>query len=287
MDPERVGGIFGVMATTTSPIGDLVREWRRRRHLSQLDCALKADISARHLSFVETGRARPSREMVLHLAERLDVPLRQRNALLLAAGYAPAFAERPFGDPALAAARAALERLLAAHEPYPALLIDRHWNLAAANRAAAPLVACVAPALREPPINVLRNSLHPDGLAPKIANLPEWRAHLLGRLRRQIDLTGDPFLVELSRELEGYPVPGRPDARWAEHGDPQVLVPLRLTLPAGTLDLISTTMVFGTPLDVTLSELALETFFPADAATAAALRQMAESASGSTGSRVG
>lgn len=264
------------MATTTSPVGDLVREWRRRRHLSQLAFALRADISARHLSFVETGRSRPSREMVLHLAERLDVPLRQRNVLLLAAGYAPAFPERPLDDPALAGARAAMERLLTAHEPYPALAIDRHWNLVAANRAIAPLIKCVAPALRQPPVNVLRNSLHPEGLAPRIANLREWRAHLFARLRRQMDLTGDPALVELWRELQGYPIPGGPEAFSAEHGDPPVVVPLRLTLPAVTLNLISTTMVFGTPLDITLSELALETFLPADAATAAALRQMAE-----------
>jgi len=257
---------------SASPVGSIFREWRRRRHLSQLDLALSADISARHLSFVETGRSQPSREMVLHLAERLDVPLRQRNELLLAAGFAPAFPERPLDDPALAAAREAMERLLAAHEPYPALAIDRHWNVVAANRATEPLSACVAPKLREPPVNVLRNSLHPEGLAPKIANLPEWRAHLLSRLRHQIDAAPDPVLVALLQELLSYPVPEGAPA--ADPGNAPV-VPMRLALPIGTLNLISTTMVFGTPLDVTLSELALEAFYPADAETGALLRRLA------------
>ena len=257
---------------TPGPVGSIFRDWRRRRHLSQLELSLSADISARHLSFIETGRSQPSREMVLHLAERLDVPLRQRNELLLAAGYAPAFPERSIDDPALASAREAIERLLTAHEPYPAVAIDRHWNVVSANRATAPLIECVAPKLREPPVNVLRNSLHPEGLAPKIGNLPEWRAHLLSRLRRQIDLVGDPVLVELLSELLSYPLPKGADPP-SEHLRSPV-VPMRLRLPMGTLNLISTTMVFGTPLDVTLSELALETFFPADAETAALLRRL-------------
>jgi transcriptional regulator with XRE-family HTH domain len=276
LDSGRRRSIFIGMATASSPVGELFREWRRRRHLSQLDFALKADISARHLSFVETGRARPSREMVLHLAERLEVPLRDRNALLLAAGYAPAFRERPLDDPALAAAREAVDRLLAAHEPYPALALDRHWNAVAANRAIAPLIQCVAPGLQKPPVNVLRNSLHPDGLASKIANLAEWRDHLLARLRRQIELTGDPVLVELLCELEDYPVPSGSHARGADAAEQPIVVTLRLVLPQGALNLISTTMVFGTPLDITLSELALETFFPADAATGALLRRLAD-----------
>jgi transcriptional regulator with XRE-family HTH domain len=258
---------------SSSPVGQIVREWRRRRRLSQLDLALTSDISTRHLSFVETGRSQPSREMVLRLAERLEVPLRQRNELLLAAGYAPAFLERPIDDPALTAARAAMERLLDAHEPYPALAIDRHWNLVAANRAVASLFECVSPALRQPPVNVLRNSLHPDGLASKIGNLHEWRAHLISRLRRQIDQRGDPVLVDLLGELRGYATGA--DAPASERDEAPV-VPLRLILPMGTLNLISTTMVFGTPLDVTLSELALESFFPAEAATAALLRRLAE-----------
>jgi transcriptional regulator with XRE-family HTH domain len=259
---------------TTSPVGSIFREWRRRRRRSQLALALAADVSARHLSFVETGRSQPSREMVLHLAERLEIPLRQRNELLLAAGYAPAFPERPIEDPALAAARDAMERLLAAHEPYPAVAIDRHWNVVSANRATAPLAECVGPKLREPPINVLRNSLHPEGLAPRIRNLHEWRAHLLSRLRRQIDLAPDPTLVELLQELLGYPA-GEGALPVPEPRD-SPLVPMRLELGIGTLNLISTTMVFGTPLDITLSELALESFFPADAETAALLRRLAD-----------
>jgi transcriptional regulator with XRE-family HTH domain len=257
-------------ATATRPVGEILREWRQRRRLSQLDLALQGDISTRHLSFIETGRSAPSRDMVLQLAERLEVPLRERNALLLAAGFAPAFPERPLEDPALAGAREAIELVLAGHEPYPALAIDRHWTLLAANRAVAPLLAGASPALLQPPLNVLRLSLHPEGLAPRIANLAEWRSHVFDRLRRQIERTADAVLADLLRELRAYPAPG-PEAP-AENGPPAVIIPLRYVTPAGTLNFISTTMVFGTPLDITLSELALETFFPADAATAAILR---------------
>jgi transcriptional regulator with XRE-family HTH domain len=264
------------MATATRPVGDLFREWRQRRRISQLDLALKADVSARHLSFVETGRSQPSREMVMHLAEQLDIPLRERNGLLLAAGYAPAFQERPLADPALAGARQAVERVLAGHEPYPALAVDRHWTLVAANRVVAPLMAGAAPSLLQPPVNVLRLSLHPEGVAPRIANLRQWRAHLLARLQRQIDVSGDRVLAELIDELRGYPIPNGPDERHgSEPGDAGVLVPLRLVTPAGVLGFISTTTVFGTPLEITLSELALEAFFPADAAAAAFLREVA------------
>jgi transcriptional regulator with XRE-family HTH domain len=265
------------MATATRPVGDLFREWRQRRRISQLDLALKADVSARHLSFVETGRSQPSREMVMHLAEQLDIPLRERNGLLLAAGYAPAFQERPLEDPALAGARQAVERVLAGHEPYPALAVDRHWTLVAANRVVAPLMAGAAPSLLQPPVNVLRLSLHPEGVAPRIANLRQWRAHLLARLQRQIDVSGDRVLAELIDELRGYPTPtGLGDERHgSELGDAGVLVPLRLVTPAGVLDFISTTTVFGTPLEITLSELALEAFFPAEAAAAAFLREVA------------
>src|SRR6266511_3126136 len=191
----------------TQPVGNLLRKWRERRRLSQLDLACEAEISTRHLSFLETGRSLPSREMVLRLAERLDVPLRERNALLVADGYAPAFPERQLDDPALQSARKAVDLVLAGHEPYPALAIDRHWNLIASNNAVPPLLGSVDPALLRPPVNVLRVSLHPAGLAPRIANLPEWRAHLLARLRHQIDLTADSVLVELMRELSGYPTP--------------------------------------------------------------------------------
>jgi transcriptional regulator with XRE-family HTH domain len=261
-------------ARTTRPAGDLLREWRQRRRLSQLDLALQADISSRHLSFIETGRAAPSRDMVLHLAEQLEVPLRERNALLLAAGFAPVFQERPLQDPELAGARQAVDLVLAGHEPYPALAVDRHWTLLAANRAVAPLQAGVSPALLQHPVNVLRLSLHPEGLAPRIANLQEWRGHLFARLRRQIDVSADPILAELLRELRAYPAGG---VAAAEPSHDSVVVPFRLVTPAGVLSFISTTTVFGTPVDVTLSELALETFFPADAATAAVLRTLTAS----------
>ena len=190
------------------PVGELLRGWRQRRRLSQLDLALEAEISSRHLSFLETGRSQPSRDMLLHLAERLDVPLRERNVLLTAAGYAPVFAERALTDPALQAARKAVELVLKGHEPFPALAVDRHWTLVAANAAVAPLLAGADPALLAPPVNVLRLSLHPNGLAPRIENLREWRAHLLERLRRQVELTADPVLAALMDELRAYPSPG-------------------------------------------------------------------------------
>jgi transcriptional regulator with XRE-family HTH domain len=265
------------MASSPSPVGDLLRQWRQRRRLSQLDLALGADISTRHLSFLETGRSRPSRDMVLHLAERLGVPLRERNSLLLAAGYAPAFGERPLSDPALESARAAVDRLLAAHEPYPALAVDRHWSMLAHNGAAGRLLTGVAPALLAPPVNVLRLSLHPEGVAPRILNLAEWRRHVFARLGHQVDLTGDPVLADLLSELRAYPAPVDPDPPAAEPSPTEVVLPLRLATPAGPLSLISTTTVFGTPVEVTLSELALETFFPADEASAALLRALAGS----------
>ncbi|WP_424627318.1 helix-turn-helix domain-containing protein [Bradyrhizobium sp. SYSU BS000235] len=253
-------------------IGDHLREWRQRRHLSQLDLASEAEISTRHLSFVETGRAAPSRDMVLRLAERLDVPLRERNVLLIAAGFAPAFPNRALDDPALGAARQAMETVLQAHEPHPALAVDRHWNLVAANRMVAPLLDGVAPSLLASPLNVLRVSLHPEGIAPRIVNLAEWSAHLLERLHRQCEATVDPGLIALHEELRGYPVPARKTPR--QGASETVLVPLQIRTANGVLSFISTTMVFGTPVDITLSELALETFFPADEATAGALQAM-------------
>lgn len=259
-----------------SPVGELLREWRQRRRLSQLDLALEADISTRHLSFVETGRSQPSREMLLHLAERLDIPLRERNILLTAAGYAAVFQERALADPALQAARKAIDLVLAGHEPYPALAIDRHWTLVAANAVVPRLLAGVEAALLAPPVNVLRLSLHPQGLAPRIANLVQWRAHLITRLHHQIDVTADPVLVALLAELREYPVPAA--AAPHPHAEPDyagVVVPLQLVMPSGTLSFLSTTTLFGTPVDITLSELAIESFFPADAATAAALQQLA------------
>ncbi len=185
--------------------GDLLREWRQRRRLSQLDLAIAADVSSRHLSFVETGRARPSSEMILHLADHLDIPLRDRNALLLAGGYAPAYPERGLAEPELQAVRAALRQILAGHEPYPAVVVNRWWELVDANAGSGLFTRDVASHLLTPPVNVLRLSLHPDGMARRIANLPEWRAHLLARLGRQAEATGDARLAGLHEELAAYP----------------------------------------------------------------------------------
>ncbi|MDQ7980993.1 helix-turn-helix transcriptional regulator [Paraburkholderia sp. SARCC-3016] len=265
-------------------VGDLLREWRQRRRMSQLLLASEADVSTRHLSFVESGRATPSREMIMHLAERLDVPLRARNALLVAAGYAPLFRERPLSDPQLGAAREAVERVLKGHEPYPAVAVDRHWTIVAANRALGPLVAAASPALLAPPVNALRLSLHPDGIASSIVNWHAWRAHLLARLQRQVEVSGDATLAALHDELAGYATPyGTRDARPEEATplDP-IAVPLRLDTPHGVLSLFSTTTVFGTPVDVTLSELAIEAFFPADQQTADTLRALAAAQSAGT-----
>lgn len=249
----------------------MLRRWRQRRRLSQLDLSVAADVSTRHLSFLETGRATPSRDMVLHLADHLDVPLRERNALLLAAGYAPVYRESGLDGPGMAPTMEALRGVLNGHEPYPAVLVDRRWNLVDANTAATVLTDGVAPELLEPPINVLRIGLHPGGLAPRIINLREWRAHLLHRLRREADLLGSPELDDLHEELSGYPYgdPGddpRPDA-----AVPEVAVRLRLRHGDGELAFISLVSTFGTPVDVTLDELVLETFLPGDEATMRAL----------------
>ena len=251
-------------------VGPLVRDWRQRRRRSQLDLALSADVSARHLSFIETGRARPSAEMVLRLAEELDVPLRDRNGLLLAAGYAPAYGQRSLEEPEMGPVREALTRLLDAHEPFPALVVDRHWGLVAANRPLGLLTAGCAPELLEEPVNVLRLSLHPDGLAPRIANLSEWRAHLLDRLGRQAVASGDPALGTLLEELASYPGGDPGQTHDLAAGD--VATPLRLRHPAGELSFLSTITTFGTAVDVTLSELSIEAFYPADALTAETMR---------------
>jgi transcriptional regulator with XRE-family HTH domain len=252
-------------------IGDHLREWRQRRHLSQLDLAGDADISARHLSFVETGRAAPSRDMVLRLAERLQVPLRERNVLLVAAGFAPAFPHRSLQDPELKNARAAIELVLRAHEPNPALAYDRHWNLVAANRMVAPLLEGLPARLMAQPLNILRLAFHPEGLAARTVNLAEWCGHLLERLHRQCEITADPDLIGLYQELKTYPIP----ARLRPPATDNVAIPLKLRLNGEVLSFISTTMVFGTPVDITLSELALETFFPADDGTAERMRALA------------
>jgi transcriptional regulator with XRE-family HTH domain len=245
--------------------------------MSQLLLATEADISTRHLSFVESGRALPSREMVMHLAERLEVPLRARNALLVAAGYAPLFRERPLSDPQLAAAREAVELVLKGHEPYPALAIDRHWTIVAANSALAPLLTGASPELLKPPVNALRLSLHPEGIAASIDNWHAWREHVLARLQRQIDVSGDDTLSALRDELAAYPAPvGAAAPNNDEAAVNQIAVPLTLRTSIGVLSFFSTTTVFGTPVDVTLSELAIEAFFPADPETAVALRNFAE-----------
>ena len=255
---------------SAAPVGVLIRDWRTHRRLSQMELALEAGISPRHLSFVETGRSQPGRATLLSLAEVLEVPLRDRNRLLLAAGLAPAYAERSLDDSALEPARQAVAQILRAHEPFPAIAVDRHWNLLLANRAVTPLIAGAADHLLRPPVNVLRLSLHPEGVAPRIENLPEWRAHVLARLRRQAAMNPSAGLDALLEELESYPGEEAP----SEAPPNAIVVPLRLRTPVGLLSLISTTTIFGTPLEITLAELALESFFPADAATAAALRSL-------------
>ena len=257
------------MIARQQDFGGQLREWRQRRRMSQLDLALEAEISSRHLSFVETGRSRPSRDMVLRLAESLQLPLRSRNALLFAAGFAPTYPERGFDDPALDQARRAVQHILDAHAPFPALGVDRHWTMLAHNAVVPKLLGGVDPELLAAPVNVLRLSLHPAGLAPRIANLAEWKRHLIERLKGQIAASADPVLESLREELEAYPAPasGGPPASISA-----LFVPMVLETEASRLSFFSTTTVFGTPVEVTLSELALETFFPADPRTAEILR---------------
>jgi transcriptional regulator with XRE-family HTH domain len=257
------------LAATARTIGDHIREWRQRRRMSQLHFAMEAEISQKHLSFIESGRSSPSRDMVLRLAEHLQVPLRERNAMVLAAGFAPVYPERHLDDPALAPARHAIDLILKGHEPYPALAVDRHWTLLAANAAVGRLLALVADsALLQPPVNVLQLALHPGGLAPHIVNFGEWRAHILERLREQIGLSGDQTLAALLESLRDLPHNQREKPREGGTTYGGIAVPLHLRTAGGVMSFISTTTVFGTPIDVTLSEIALETFFPADAATA-------------------
>jgi len=264
---------------TVRPVGDLLRQWRQRRRKSQLQFACDAEISTKHLSFLETGRSQPSRDMVLRLAELLDVPLRDRNALLISAGFAPLFPERSLDDPALALARKAIDMVLQGHEPYPALAVDRHWNVVAANRAVAPIMAGVDESLLTPRTNVLRVGLHPRGLAPRVANREEWRAHLLERLRHQIDISADTVLEELYRELCSYPVPGasanEKEIVTPTHDYASMVVPFKLITAQGMLSFFTTTTMFGTPIDITLAELAIESFFPANTFTAETLRNAA------------
>ncbi len=253
-------------------VGTMLRDWRSRRRLSQLELALEAGVSARHLSFVETGRSRPSAEMVLHLADQLDIPLRERNQLLLAAGYAPQYGARSLDSPEMAPIRDALGHVLAGHEPYPAIAVDHGWNLVASNAALGVLLDGVAPELLQPPVNCMRLALHPDGLAPRILNLREWRGHLLHRLAREIALTGDQELIELREELLGYGDPPTPPAPELPAGSGDVMVMLRLAGNDCDLAFFSTVTTFGTAVDITVSELSIEAFFPADAETAEVLR---------------
>ncbi len=254
-------------APATPPLGQLLREWRERRRISQLDLSIQAEISARHLSFVETGRSRPTPGVILRLSEQLDVPLRERNVLLLAGGYAPAYPEHSLEEPELTRLRTALRQILTGHEPYPALVVNRWWEMLDGNAATAVLTEGCDPELLTPPVNALRASLHPDGMAPRIANLPEWRAHILERLRRQVQATRDPRLAELHAELSAYPggVAERPELT-------DVAVPLRLRHGDRELAFFSMTAVVGAPLDVTVAEVAIESFYPADAQTAEALQ---------------
>jgi transcriptional regulator with XRE-family HTH domain len=261
------------VAASTAPVGELLREWRRQRRLSQLELARTSAVSARHLSFIETGRARPSREMVLHLARRLDVPLRERNRLLLAAGYAPIFGERSIDEPEMAPVREALDRFLAAHEPYPALVIDHHWNIVAVNRVIDFLTEGVAAELLAPPANALRIALHPQGMAPRIVNLADWSGYLLERLRREIAASRDAELEALHDEIAGYPgISAKPDVA-QDAGRIMILHEVRLD--KAELTLFSTTTTFGTARDVTLAELTIEAFYPANTRTATALAEAA------------
>jgi len=267
--PVRVGpgpAPVGYGGVVTRPVGELLRQWRDRRRLSQLELAIRADISTRHLSFVETGRSAPSRSMLLHLADQLDVPLRERNRMLLAAGFAPVYPETTVDSPALGPLRAGLRRVLAAHEPFPAVVLDSRWNLIDANASAALFTEGAADHLLEPPLNVMRISLHPDGLARHIVNLAPWRAHQLDRLRRQIAVTADESLAALYDELCSY---GEPAVHEPSPGD--LALPLRIRHRGHELSFVTIVATFGTPYDVTVSELMIESFLPADEATAAFL----------------
>jgi transcriptional regulator with XRE-family HTH domain len=253
------------------PVGELLRRWRGRRRLSQLELALESGISARHLSFVENGKSAASRDTILRLAETLDLPLRERNHLLLAAGYAPVYSEATLDSPEMSAVREAVRQVLSGHDPYPAVVVDRNWNLVDANAGVALLTDGVSEELLAPPANVLRVSLHPEGMAPRIANLGEWRAHLLGRLRRQVALTADTGLSRLLNELRTYPCE-EPEPEIEIPGPGDIVVPLRIHCQGRELAFFSTVATFGTPLDVTVSELAIESFFPANPETASVLR---------------
>lgn len=256
---------------TRQPIGDQLRLWRRRRHLSQQALADRADLSARHLSFIETGRSTPSREMVLRLAERLSVPLRERNPMLEAAGYAPLYRRSSLDAPEMQSARRSLDIVLRSHLPNPSLAFDRSYNVIAANPAVGALLEGAEPEFLLAPINVIKVSLHPRGIASRIANFAQWRKHILNRLQQQLEVTGDGCLKSLIDEVLAYPLPKGGEQHDLEHDHLGVLLPLRLRTHTGVLSFISTVTVFGTPHDITLQELAIESFFPADKYTASVL----------------
>jgi transcriptional regulator with XRE-family HTH domain len=264
-------------AMARPPVGDLLRNWRTRRRRSQLDLALDVGVSTRHLSFVETGRSRPSVELLLAIAHHLDVPLRERNGLLLAAGYAPRFSQMSLDDPAMAHVRASIQRMLDAHDPYPGAVVDRQWNVAMVNRAGLMLAQGLPDAILGPPLNVYRLCLHPDGLAGRTTNFVDWAGYLLGQLRRSIVLTGDPSLVALLEEVSGYSNVKQIEPLFATSGrdEPPLLVPFQLATPLGELKLFTTLTTFGTPLDITIDELAIELFFPADDRSDQMLRSIA------------
>lgn len=278
---RRAGQVFSGDKKSAPSIGLMLRGWRERRHCSQLALSIETGVSTKHLSFIETGRAMPSREMLLCLAEYLQVPHRERNMLLVAGGYAPEYKHRPFDDPALSEVRETVNLFLTSLEPCPGLAIDRQWNLLAGNRMANHLLAGVAPELLREPLNVLRVSLHPHGLAPRIANLPQWHGYVLNRLRRDIELTGDAFLISLQEELRSYPMHQTADGadvnRENDDGIMSVAIPFCLRTEAGVLSFLSTTTVFGSAIDVTVAELAIESFLPADDYTVQILRRLMES----------
>ncbi|MGW0180263.1 helix-turn-helix domain-containing protein [Nocardia sp. NPDC003345] len=253
------------------PVGALLREWRLRRKLSQLDLAIQAGVSARHISFVETGRTVPSRAMVLHLAGQLHIPLRERNRMLVAAGHAPEFARRAWTDPALRRAREAVQRVLHLHEPYPALAVDQQWNLVQANTCVEVFFDCVEPDLLGPPVNMMRLALHPRGLGNRLGNLEQVRAFLLPRLARRVMATGDPALTTLFEELGSYAAPVIADPDVAD-----IALPIQLRHRGTELMLFSTVTTFGAAFDITLDEVAVEAYFPGDDRTAAYLRELAD-----------
>ncbi len=241
--------------------------------MSQLELALEAEISTRHLSFVETGRAQPSRRMILTLADRLEIPMRERNVLLVAGGFAPVYPERGLDAPELQGASEVIDLVLRGHLPYPAFAIDRRWNILSSNRSLPKIYEGVTAELLAPPVNALRLTLHPDGMARKILNLEEWRGHVLSRLRAQIAATADEGLAELYAELRSFG-----DAPAPASGEGRPLIPFRLMTEAGPMNFVTTTMTFDSPLDVTLSELMIECFFPADAETRERVRLMSADA---------